>query len=367
MKIGIDISQSVYEGTGVGRFTRGLVHAITNYNIDDKWYLFFSSLRKPISKEILQIIQSKHFSLITKSIPPTLLSVVWNTLGIMPIDSIIPDLDWFITSDWAEAPSKTTKKITIIHDLSFIRYPETVHPFIRFTQSMRLKRVQKESSLIITDSQATKDDLIRYTHIPYKTMRVIYPGVEITIPSKNAELNVPKKYHIDRPYILSVGKIEPRKNLSRLITAFSNLQNQNIDLLIVGLSGWGEQLGRIDNPRIRFLGYVSNEDLAVLYSRAVVFVYPSLWEGFGYPVAEAMKYGTPVACSNIPSLKEIGENTVTYFDPLSIGDIAQSLTTLLNDPHKRKIFSQKAKKRAELFEWNRYYTELTQYLHTFKK
>ncbi len=366
MKIGIDISQSVYEGTGVARFTKGLVNAIADYENRDQWSFFFSSLRRPVPSELSETIKSKHWSIHTRSFPPSVLSVMWNVLGIVPVDSMVKDVDWFITSDWAEAPTLKTKKATVIHDLAFIRYPETVHPFVRFTQTLRLKRVKKETSLIITDAQVTKDDLISYLHVPENKIHVIYPGVDITEPSNAALIAVKEKYHITKPYILSVGKIEPRKNLVRLVEAFHNLRSDTAELLIVGPSGWGDQMKNIENPNCRLLGYVPNQDLAVLYRLASVFAYPSLWEGFGYPVAEAMKYGVAVACSDIPSLKEIAGDAALYFDPLSVEEISKSLAAFLENPEKQKIYGQKAMLDAKRFAWKQYHEKLMRCLHAFK-
>ena len=126
MKIGLDISQMVYEGTGVSRFVHGLIQGILTHDNQNEWFFFFSSLRQRIDPKIKQLIGQKHHRLFEYKLPPTTLSFVWNTMHRMKVEKLVGNLDWFISSDWTEPPSNM-KKATIIHDLVYLRYPETVH------------------------------------------------------------------------------------------------------------------------------------------------------------------------------------------------------------------------------------------------
>ena len=325
MKIGIDISQIVHKGTGVARFTNGLTNAILDFDKKNEWVFFFSSLRRNLEPHLEKKIISKGHRLIKWKLPPTLLSFLFNDLHfffkyLISNITYLRSLDWFITSDWTE-PALTFKKATIVHDLVYLRYPETVDQKILSTQKKRLDWVKKESNLIFADSQATKNDLTNFLKIDTKKISVIYPGVEVEKPTKEQINSTLKKYKLKKPFILTVGKLEPRKNLKRLIEAFSLLGDKKSELVVVGPKGWQNEdvqsINRLYNSsldsNLKFLGMVNDEELYSLYLSCIFFAYPSIWEGFGYPPIEAMKLGTPVATSNSSSLKEIAENSALLF------------------------------------------------------
>jgi glycosyltransferase involved in cell wall biosynthesis len=351
MKIAIDISQIAHDNTGVARYMKNLVTAICSKKGEYNYSFFFSSLRKRIDPKIQKIITLSGNRLITRSIPPTILSFLWNRLHLIHAESLIGEHDVIITSDWTEPPSKKIK-ITIVHDLVFKRYPETVHPTIRKNIEKKLEWVSQESNLIIADSETTKKDLIHFYGIRADKIIVIYPFVETSHVKPSAFHRIKHKYKITSPYILSVGKIEPRKNLQRLIKAFNAINKKNYSLILCGPKGWDSSITRQKN--IRVLGEVSDEDLSSLYSHARCFVYPSIYEGFGYPVVEAMSFGCPVATSNTSSLKEIGENYSVIFDPLSVESIKNAIELLLYNTITRKEYIKKGTMRAEYFSKNNY-------------
>ncbi len=354
MRIGIDISQIVYKGTGVGRFTEGLVEAICTNNKEHEWVFFFSGLRKKLNKDIEKKILEIGFTLVKRKVPPTFLSLMWNTLHTFPIESMTGKLDWFITSDWTEPPANC-KKATVIHDLTVFRYPETVDSKILKTQKRRLKWVSKESSLVFADSETTKKDIRTYLPELKAPVQTIYPGVEV-VRSTISNEQLEKKFGINNNFILSVGKLEPRKNLKSLLQAFEKAHLPKTELLIAGQHGWGAKIRPQKN--VRMLGYVSDEELAGLYKKCLFFVYPSLWEGFGYPVVEAMKYSAAVATSKTSSLGEIAEGFGLTFDPTNIDDIAQCLRLLSSNKKTRDELKRKSLKRAQDFSWKSYYSAM---------
>lgn len=353
MKVGIDISQVVYEGTGVARFTKGLCEAILQYNTSHDWTFFFSSFRQNIPNDLKKKINKRGYKLITSKLPPTILSFIWNTLHILPIEHFTGPLDWFITSDWTEPPAQA-KKATIAHDLVYLHYPETLHKTILETQTKRFQWIKKESCIIFADSKSTQNDLIKLCNIDKNKVRVIYPGVEV----KNENTQKEKK-----SFILTVGKIEPRKNLKRLIEAFQSLNDKNIELWIAGPPGWSDI--NVKSKNIKFLGYVSDRELSELYRTCLFFVYPSLWEGFGYPVIEAMAHGAPVATSNVSSLKEIAEGSALLFDPNKTESIRAALKTLIENNNLRQELSAKGLKKSKLFTWKNYYNEMIKALQSY--
>jgi glycosyltransferase involved in cell wall biosynthesis len=269
----------------------------------------------------------------------------------VPDGQLIKGLDWFVTSDWTE-PKLHVKKATIVHDLVFKKYPKTVQKQILHTQEKRLKWVTKESNVIFCDSMQTAADLKEAYHIEDQRLVVNYPGVEITKIESSAD--VLKKYGISSNFILTVGKQEPRKNYTRLIDAYQKLEIANKpELLIIGIKGWGSKEKNVKG--VHYLGFVEDSELAELYSKALFFVFPSLYEGFGYPLVEAMMYGCSTTVSATSSLAEIGGDATLMFDPKDTNSIEQALAQMITDESLRAQLSVKGYNLASSFTWKRYY------------
>lgn len=367
MKLGIDISQIVHQGTGVARFTNGLGNAILDNDINNRWTFLFYSLRKNLDPQLEKKIKSKGHMLIKWKVSPTLASFLFNDLHELSklLTSNIKHLallDWFITSDWIELPLPV-KKAAIVHDLVYLHYPETVHSKIVSTQKKRLGWVKNESKIIFADSESTKHDLMDILKISEKRIAVNYPGVEAFKPSQHLIRQTLDKYHIAEPFILSVGKIEPRKNLNRLFEAFQKIGKRNkVDLVVVGPKGWENtsmyRYIEVQNKNIHYLGFVSDTELYSLFSSCHLFVYASIWEGFGYPVVEAMKLGVPVATSNNSSLKEIAQDAALLFDPFKVDEIKQAMEKLIADQNLIRELARKGLKRSKMFTWKGYYEKM---------
>lgn len=355
MKIGIDISQLAFPGSGVARYNANLVKALTQFDKKNTYTFFYSSLRKKVPEEISTLITHPH-RLITSRVPPTLLSVICNDLRMIPVETVVGNQDVFMTSDWTEPPSRKAIKITTVHDMVAYRYPETTHaksnikilsatisPNILAQQKKRLALVKKESTIVFADSNSTKRDIELYLSIPLEKIKVLYPAVVITKTTSDIS-DLLKKYNINRPYFITVGKREPRKNLERLLDAYST-SNVEADLLVIGAQGWNTSIEKDLPAGVRLLDFVSDADLSSLYTNALFFIYPSLYEGFGYPVVESMGYGCPVATSNTSSLKEISEGYSLQFNPESTNDIIKAIITLCDNAALREELKQKGLKR----------------------
>lgn len=340
MKIAIDISQIVYEGTGVSRYLKNLKKAFETHDRFNL-YTYFESIIK--SRPYL----SSHIQ-----------DFLWNRLHLTSIDWFVGKQDLIITSDWTEPPSKA-KKITVVHDMIYKKFPETVDKKIINVQTRRMKWVRRESQIIIADSESTKEDLIKILKIEKERIRVVYPAVEIDEKYLKNTDPIPAIH----PYILTVGKLEPRKNIPRLIEAFVSANIPNLDLYIVGPTGWETESQKIDVenyktiPNIKMLGFVDDEKLYSLYRNAEFFIMPSIYEGFGYPLVEAMLLGCPTACSDTSSLKEIGQDVGEMFDPENVNSIKKCIIKLHNDENLRIESSKKGIKRAKDFSLERFYKE----------
>ncbi len=355
MRIGIDISQVVYEGTGVSRFTKGLIDTILTHETQNEWVFFLSALRRQPDLRLIKDIKANGYRFARSYLPPFFLAILWNDLHQYNVENMTGKLDWFISSDWTEPPAKA-KKATIVHDLTFKRYPETVDPTIQLVQEKRLSWIEKESSIIFVDSNSTKDDLITIMGYDENKIVVNYPGVTTQKqPPEKIEATL-KKFHLKKPFILTVGKIEPRKNIKKLIEAYTHIET-DVELAIVGQSGWDTETKQMygDNKKIHWLGYISDEELYALYQSSLFFIFPSIWEGFGYPAVEAMQLGCPCALSNSSSLGEIGRDAALLFDPWQTDSIKHAIETMLNDVDLRNRLIQKGLEKSASFTWKRYF------------
>lgn len=315
MKIGIDISQIVYEGTGTATYTKNLVENLLKIDKKNDYVLFGSSLRRQT--------QLKQFTRKIWPFPPTFLDFVWNKLHTFPVEKLIGPVDVFQSSDWTQPPTKA-KKVAPVLDMVVYKFPQFSHPQIIATQKRRLKWVKKEADRIVTISQASKNDLVEILGIPPQIIKVIYlaPAKEFGPQSKEKVATIREKYNLQKDYVLAVGTREPRKNLDRVVEAFSKLNKPNLELVIAGKAGWGKE------PKANLLGFVPQEDLPALYAGAYCFVYPSLYEGFGFPVLEAMACGCPVITSKVGSLPEVGGQAALYVDPENVSDIAEKIDSV---------------------------------------
>jgi len=188
MKIGIDISQIVYQGTGVGKYTKQLIKGLLEVDKENEYIFFFSSLRRQLDSLFINELttrlpdgQGLRVKIKRFKIPPTLLDFLWNRLHILPIEWFIGKVDVFLSSDWTQPPTVRAKKVTTIHDLSIFKFPKEHHSKIVAVQKRRLEWVKKECDLIICDSLATKKDAMEILGIEEERLRVVYPGSEYLV------------------------------------------------------------------------------------------------------------------------------------------------------------------------------------------
>jgi len=364
MKIGIDISQIVYKGTGVAVYTRSLVESLLKIDNDDQFVLFGSSLRnRGLLKEFTKGLSAKNQKRRFSILPPKLLEFLWNGIHIFPIEGFVGKIDVFHSSDWLEPPVSLARKVTTIHDLAVFKYPETFFPRgghdIVSNQKRKLHFVKQDEDFIIAVSENTKKDIIETLKIPEKRIKVIYEAADpVYFPREENEIaNIKKKFGMVGDYILCVGTREPRKNLERVITAFAEISkaNENLSLVIVGKYGWGDEKLKVKSEKlkVRILGFVEKEDLAGLYSGALAFAYPSLYEGFGLPILEAMSCKCPVITSNLGSMKEIAGHSALLVDPESVSEIAGAISQIIRNQKSRNELIEEGEKRAKEFSWEK--------------
>ncbi|MBI5045176.1 MAG: glycosyltransferase family 4 protein [Candidatus Levybacteria bacterium] len=274
-----------------------------------------------------------------------------------------PDV-FFSPAHYAPRFSPVPTVISIM-DLAFFHFPEyftkkdltQLHSWTSYSI--------KNAKAIITISEASKNDIIKFYQVSKEKIHVIYPGIKnkhMLEPHLYSLQKLQNTYQIPKNYILFVGTLQPRKNINRLIEAFSKLLKEkglpdDLSLVIVGKKGWKyeeilaapEKYGVED--KVIFLDFVKNEDLQLLYEHAQVFAWPSLYEGFGLPVLEAMKYGCPVVTSNVSSLPEAGGDAALYVDPTKVDDIEKKMYKVLSDKKLRSDMIEKGKNHIKKFSW----------------
>ncbi len=259
------------------------------------------------------------------------------------------------------------KKINIVHDMAYLAYPDTVKRDIRVWLHMVLKGSCKRADRIIAVSEFTKREIIKYMGIDSDKIVVIPNGVDFSkfhdMYSNEEILGMRKKYKLDEKYFLYLGTLEPRKNILRLLEGYKIVCDKygNVipKLVIAGGKGWFYQsifefVKENDlQERVNFIGYVDEPDVAKLMFDAQIFLFPSLYEGFGMPPLEAMACGTPVIVSNAASLPEVVGDAGILVNPCSEREIAEAIEDLWMNPEKREILSAKGKERAKIFSWKK--------------
>lgn len=352
MNIGLDVSPIADRiWTGVGNYIVNLINNISKIDKENNYYLCYRFSHIKNKAKILKIDQDNFR---TKIIQEPLNFIFQLKLDIF--HGLADRLPW----------SYRSGNIVTIHDVG-AAILEDNYASKHFKDMMR-KRYdkmlnEKQADLIITVSEFTKKEIIKHFSYPEENIRVIYHGIrKIFRPQNESSINkVKDKYGINNDYFFYVGAINLRKNIIRVIEAFKIFSEKNkaINLVLTGNLSYGheeiiEKIIKLKlEERIKLVGYLKNEELASLYSGAKALVFPSLYEGFGLPVIEAMACGTPVLTSNISSMPEIAGDAACLVNPLDVTDIAENLLNLAEDDNLRKILREKGQERAKIFSWEK--------------
>lgn len=262
-------------------------------------------------------------------------------------------------------PGLKCKIVTVIHDVSFLRVPETFPLRMRTQMVIMTKRTALRSSHLITPSEYSRLDLIAAYNLPddkVSTVHLAAPKWYAPVSDPSELARIREKYGLDDEYILCVGTIQPRKNLVRLIEAYSSLLKRGVEmprLVLTGRIAWlsGDSVTAAAvngiKDRVKFTGFVPDEDMPALYSAATAFVYPSYFEGFGLPPLEAMQCGTPVIVGDRTSLPEVVGDAALLVDPFDVNAIAAALERVVTDEALREDLRRKGLEQARKFSWEK--------------
>jgi glycosyltransferase involved in cell wall biosynthesis len=361
--IAIDYTPAYEQGGGIGRYTRELTAALARLDTETPYKLFVAGARRRQLPPPL----SENFAWRPTPLTPLWLARLWGRARLpLPVETFTGPIRLYHATDFVLPPTLPgTKTLLTVHDLSFVRVPESAQPSLKRYLDDVVPRSVRRADHILADSQATKDDLISLYGTPPGKVSVLLSGVDarfhrVDHPASQAAARA--KYDIPaRPYLFMVGTVQPRKNYRRLIQALASLRGggRDIGLVIAGGKGWLEdpiyaslrETGMTEF--VHFIGFADDTDLPALYSGAAVCAMPSLYEGFGLPVLEAMACGTPVLTSNVSSLPEVAGDAALTVTPTDLEAITAALARLLDDQALRENLVERGYAQAARFTWER--------------
>ncbi|MGZ4461602.1 MAG: glycosyltransferase family 4 protein [Gaiellaceae bacterium] len=323
MRVVFDVSPLSHPLTGVGNYIRGMLAGLVEAAGEDDEIVPFA----PTSSWGVGYLRSALEGIDTPRSVRVLpfahaVRTAWSKLGRPPVERFAGRLDAFHYSDWMYPTQRGGVRATTVHDLVPLRFPEWVQGRTRRMHRAKYRHMQQHCDIVFCNSRYTANDVQELLSIPAERLRVAHPAVGSPFGREG------ERADLGRPFLLSVATQEPRKNLSTLLRAVDLLDGE-LALALVGAEGWGASLPIVGERVIR-LGYVSTEELARLYRGASAFVYPSLFEGYGMPVAEAMACGAPCVVSSHPSLNEVCGDAAVRVEPLEPESIADGIREALS-------------------------------------
>jgi glycosyltransferase involved in cell wall biosynthesis len=359
--ITIDYTQALRQGAGIGRYTRGLVDALAELDRVNTYTLFCAG------QAPTRVDWPANFRVRVAPLPARWLSIGWHRLHLpVPAELLAGPCDVFHSPDFTLPPLARARGVVTVHDLSFIIVPDCADAKLRAYLNKAVPRSVRRATRVLADSANTSSDLMRLLNVPAEKISVVQAGVEprfqpIRDPSQLAAVRT--RYRLPDHFILSVGTLEPRKNFARLIEAYAALRRETapgVDvprLVIAGGPGWlyediyAEARRQEVTDSVCFTGFIADADLPALYSLADLFVFPSLYEGFGIPPLEAMACGVPVVCANNSSLPEAVDGAALLVNALDTAALTHAMSQVLVDPTIRARLIERGHAHATRFTW----------------
>lgn len=354
MKIAIDYNPAIRRRTGIGNNIFHLVENLQKIDGDNYYYLYFNTLSYLYSK-----IRNKGSKL----------KKMHNNFQYLPLITykiysylIGNKIDIAHGTNYKISFSGSRGTITTIHDIAFLIFPDFVPDQLRPKYIKRTKEAIEKSDIVITVSNSSADDINKILNVPRCKIKVVYNGVDKSIFNERIDKKkfeiIKQKYNINRKYILYIGTIEKRKNISNLVKAFKSMNKEYL-LILGGKVGWkGEEVLNIVqnlglNNDVRIIGYIPDDELPPIYSGAELFVYPSLYEGFGIPPIESISCGTPVIVSDIPVFRETLDNVAIYINPENPDEIQEKTLYYLKNDEEREKLKKNGRKLSERYNWDK--------------
>ncbi|MBI5472945.1 MAG: glycosyltransferase family 4 protein [Ignavibacteriae bacterium] len=344
MRIAFDVSYIQTNRAGIGRHAVQLLSSLLSADTENEYVLHGWSFG--LDMQAVSSLADTRAKLSVARIPGVVKRFYWNTLAVPSVGTFVGEIDVFHSTDPSLPPVRNAKTICTVHDLSYMKFPHLFEKNVIALDAIVRRAVQRASAVIVPSDQ-TKADVTELLAVPSEKIQRIYLPVDsifTSVKDVQCDDDVRRKFGIDGPYILFVGTLEPRKNIEKLIAAFElMLKEQKLDvtLLLIGKRGWlyegilHAMNTSAERQRIRYLNYVSDRELASLYRQALMFVYPSLYEGYGFPVLEAMACGVPIITSGNSSMREMADGVAHLVDPNSVEGIAEAMLLLFENEVRR--------------------------------
>lgn len=361
MKIGIDCRMLLIRPTGIGQYIFNLVRNLMNIDRSNEYILYANN---EILADIVNNFQN--FRLKIVNIIPLSLKEQFSFNKIIKDDK----LDLIHIPSFSIPMDINLKTVVTIHDLIHLKFKKEFSKIIPLYYNLIVKRGLKKSNAIITDSDNSKNDILKWINLPEEKIRKIHLGISNSFhleEDNNKVIYIKNKFGIKKNFILYHGSKKPHKNVESLLQSFAILK-EKLDipykLVITGIqnsrykeTNFTNIIKKITELKldnyIVYTGYINENDLCLLYNAASLFVYPSLYEGFGLPPLEAMACGCPVVTSNMGSLPEVCGDAVYYIDPYSIQNIMEGMYKVLTDEKLRKFLTNRGLERAKMFSWEK--------------
>jgi glycosyltransferase involved in cell wall biosynthesis len=342
------------KGLGAGNVLLEVVKRIPIFDKDNEYVLYFDRENDfPVSGEMSKKVI--RFPFLNRNF-------FWLNLT-LPLELTQHKVSLFHSPFYGIPLFRPCPMITTLYDISYEAHPEWFRPQTARAFQFNSRQAARHAVKIITISQYSKQEIIKYYGIKDNKIRVIYPAADDffkKVDDPSSVKRVVAKYQLEKPFVMSVGAVHPRRNIERLLRVFARLKKDfDMKLLLIGKIQWPhmdikgvvEGLGLRDD--VVWVEFVSRDDLLNLYNAAEVFVYPSLYEGFGLPVAEAMACGVPVVAANATSVPEVVGDAGILFDPYDDSDILKAVTAVLKDPALKDALSRKGMERAKRFSYSK--------------
>jgi len=357
--ITLDYTPAIQQHAGIGRYADELARALIALRPEDDWRLFYVDPENRVPAPPLDRVAR---TTLCQSNKRWRLSVLLNIYSRRAMDSQLDARGGlFHATDHLLPPLAHTRSVFTLHDLTVLKFPAAHTQLNRCFLRWMLPRFLQAADAVIADSHCTKQDALQLYRLSADRVHVVHLGVDARFkPIEAASARrVQEGYQLPERFILAVSTIEPRKNLIVLLEAYQALRQRqpDIQLVMAGKRGWHSEpfferlqaLGLTD--KVRLLGFVPDGDLPALYSLAEIFAFPSLYEGFGLPVLEAMACGTPVICSNTSSLPEVAGEAALQIAPADVPAWAQALEQIASNSALRASLRERGLKQAARFTW----------------
>ena len=343
MRIAFDVSPLSHPLAGIGNYIRGSLAGLAEAAAGEHEIVAFAATSPRGRRTIPAALNGIPVELRLRVLPYShAFRMAWSRRGRPPVERFLGPIDVLHFSDWMYPPQAAGVRATTIHDLVPLRFPDLVTPRTREMHGEKYTNAARSCDVVLANSTLTAADVVELLAVPADRVWVAPPGLRdgLTLAGPKTDLG--------RPFVLGLGTLEPRKNLSRLVEAW-RLLGGDLGLALAGGEGWGELPDLVDS-RISALGYVSDDEVARLFRGAAAFVYPSLFEGFGMPIVEAMACGVPVVASSHPSMDEACGGAAVRVDPEDPAAIAAGIEEAIA---RRDELVPRGLAHAAQFTWTR--------------